>query len=125
MRDDTAEISGTVEGIKAQQQQQGPAPPSGSAASRPAHVYCVPLPESSGRFTEGWVRSDGTFDFVGLPPGAYRVLAFNDNAREFEYRNPEAMQAYESRGSVVRVAAGQKERVQLQLVSANPSGTDE
>jgi hypothetical protein len=71
------------------------------------------------------VHSDGTFDFLGLPPGTYRVLAFNDNAREFEYRNPEAMQAYESKGFVVRVGGGQKERVQLQLVSTSASGTDE
>jgi hypothetical protein len=125
MRDDTAEISGTVEGITSPPPQPGPGSPSGGPGSSRAHVYCVPLPESSGRFTEGWVHSDGTFDFVGLPPGTYRVLAFNDNAREFEYQNPEAMQAYESKGSVVRVAGGQKERVQLQLVSTSASGTDE
>ena len=124
MRDDTAEISGTVEGIK-QQSTQGAGGRGDRAGSRAARVYCVPLPDSSGQFTEGWVHSDGTFDFLGLPPGTYRVLAFNDNAREFEYRNPEAMQAYESKGFVVRVGGGQKERVQLQLVSTSASGTDE
>jgi hypothetical protein len=125
MRDDTAEISGTVEGITPPP--QGPSSPSGGPGpgSNRAHVYCVPLPDNSGRFTEGWVHSDGTFDFMGLPPGTYRVLAFNDYAREFEYRNPEAMQAYESKGSVVRVSGGGKEHVQLQLVSTSSSGTDE
>ncbi|MFZ3266630.1 MAG: hypothetical protein WA172_21685 [Terriglobales bacterium] len=126
MRDDTAEISGTVEGITATPQ-QGPGSPSrgpGPASIR-AHVYCVPLPDSSGRFTEGWVHSDGTFDFMGLPPGTYRVLAFNNYAREFEYRSPEAMQAYDSKGSVVRVTGGQKEHVQLKLISTNDSGTDQ
>ncbi len=65
----------------------------------------------------------GTFDFMGLPPGTYRVLAFNNYAREFEYRSPEAMQAYDSKGSVVRVTGGQKEHVQLKLISTNDSGT--
>ncbi len=122
MRDDSAEISGTVEGISPPPgTPQGPGGPKAGQASSRAHVYCVPLPESSGRFTEGWVRSDGTFDFIGLPPGSYRMLAFDDNVREFEYRNAEAMQAYDSKGSVVRVGGGQKEHVQLKLLSVSGS----
>ena len=122
MRDDTAEISGTVEGITSS---QAPGSPASDPGSNRAHIYCVPLPDSSGRYTEGWVHSDGKFDLVGLPPGSYRVLAFADNPPEFEYRNPEAMQAYESKGVVVRVSGGQKERVQLKLVSANATGSEE
>jgi hypothetical protein len=62
---------------------------------------------------------------MGLPPGSYRVLAFADYPPDFEYRNPEAMQAYESKGAVVRVSGGQKEHVQLKLVSANATGSEE
>jgi hypothetical protein len=122
MRDDTAEISGTVDGIT--RPAQGPGGPSGGAGPSRAHVYCVPLADSSGQFAQSWVHPDGTFDAQGLAPGAYRVLAFDGDVREFEYQNPEAMQAYESKGSVVRLTGGQKERVQLQLVSTSPSGND-
>jgi hypothetical protein len=125
MRDDMAEISGNIEGMK--QAPQGPGSP--NAAPGPpsirAHIYCVPVQDSGGRFAEGWVHSDGTFDLVGLTPGTYRVLAFNDYAREFEYRSPEAMQAYESKGAVVRVSGGQKEHVSLHLLSASGAGDDQ
>jgi len=123
MRDDTAEVSGIVEGItRPAQGAGGPGPDNGPSRM---HVYCVPLADSSGQFAQGGVHPDGTFDVRGLAPGTYRVLAFEGGAREFEYRNPEAMQAYESKGAVVRVAGGQKERVQLQLISMSIPGTDQ
>jgi hypothetical protein len=117
MRDDMAEISGTVEGITP------PLPGFGSAhvdarQSR-VHVYCIPLADSSGQFTDVWVHPDGSFESTELAPGAYRVLAFDGVQTEIEYRNPQAMQAYDAKGPVVRVAGGQKERVTLQLISAS------
>ena len=122
MRDDTAEIGGTVDGVIPPA--QGPASGPGAGQSR-AHVYCIPVADSSGRFTEIWVKPDGSFVSQGLPPGTYRVLAFDQVQREIEYRNPEAMRAYDSKGQVVRVTGGQKERVQLQLISTSISGNEE
>ncbi len=136
MRDDTAEISGRIEGI-APAPQQGPGGaagglsgaavgaggPSGRGQSR-MHVYCIPLADSSGQFTELWAHSDGTFDSPELAPGAYRVLAFDQAQTEIEYRNPQAMQAYDSKGSVVRLTGGQKERVTLQLISTSVSNSE-
>ena len=122
MRDDTAEISGTVDGIT--RPAQVPGDPNAGVAPRRVHVDCVPLADSSGQFAQSWVHADGTFDAQGLAPGTYRLLAFDGEAPEFEYRNPEAMQAYESKGSVVRLTGGQKERVQLQLVSTSIPGND-
>ncbi len=123
MRDDTAEISGTVEGITPPA--QGPGSTNSVAGQGRAHVYCIPLPDSSGQFTEIWVRPDGKFDSQGLAPGAYRLLAFDRVQTELEYLNPEVMQIYESKGPVVRLAGGQKERVQLKLISTSAPGTDE
>ena len=132
MRDDTAEISGTVEGITPPA--QGPvnaggasgdargwtsyAPLGGQAA---AHIYCIPLADSSGQPTEIWVSPDGSFVSQGLAPGAYRLLAFDREQHELEYRNPEALRTYDSKGPVVRVVGGQKEHVQLQLISTSIS----
>jgi hypothetical protein len=131
MRDDTAEISGTVEGVTPPA--QGPVnasgasgdargwtfyAPSGGAA---AHIYCIPLADSSGQLTEMWVSPDGSFVSQGLAPGAYRLLAFDREQHELEYRNPEALRTYDSKGPVVRVVGGQKEHVQLQLISTSIS----
>jgi hypothetical protein len=84
-------------------------------------VYCIPLADSPGQFTEMWVGSDGSFVSQNVAPGAYRLLAFDHEQSDIEYRNPEAMQNYDSKGIVVRVSGGQKERVQLHLISSGGS----
>src|SRR5208282_4623379 len=91
MRDGAGEIDGTVDGVAA----------SGSGTeTASAHVYCIPLPDSSGEFKEVWVPADGKFGPQQLPPGTYRVLAFDRAQPELEYRNPEAMRAYEAKGQL-------------------------
>jgi len=118
MRDDGAEVEGTVEGVAE--------PLSEARASQPqawlqpesqAHVYLIPAPDSSGEFREVWVPPDGKFTLQQVPPGVYRVLAFDRAQPELEYRNAEAMRAYESKGLVVSLVAGQKQQLQLQMIS--------
>ena len=121
MRDETAEIEGTVEGLSGS---PAAAPSTSGRGYRgfpdvrraPAHVYCIPLGDSTGSFMEMWVSPDGNFHSAPLAPGAYRVLAFARPQPELEYHNPEAMQAYDSKGAVVRVAGGQKETVRVPLI---------
>ena len=125
LRDDFAKLDGSVE---------GPSPPasnagtstgggrvtsySGTAAPLPGlFVFCVPLPDSTGRFTETQAAPDGSFQVQQLPPGAYRILAF-DRRQELEYENPEAMRAYEGKGPVIRLAPGQTEHVRVSLISS-------
>jgi hypothetical protein len=84
-----------------------------------AHVYCLPLPDSTGQFREVLVAPDGRFFLQHVPPGAYRVLAFNQPQNDLEYLDAARMRAYESQGQVVRLAAGQKEELKLQVVSDN------
>jgi hypothetical protein len=129
LRDVTAELDGTVEGIPGAN-----ASPSASPAASPGtavvrfgsarfaapdgsfgHVYCVPLPDSSGEFKDIGVAPDGKFGPRDLSPGTYRVLAF-DHREELEYRDPEAMRAYDAKGLLVRLVAGQKEHLQLPLI---------
>jgi hypothetical protein len=120
MRDDMASLEGTVEGAEG-----GNAAPELSAARTPlpgyygpfAYAYCIPQPDSPGRFTEVAVSSDGKFSTPQIPPGAYLVLAFKHRPDDLQYRNAEAMRAYESKGQVVRLVGGQTEHVQLQLIS--------
>lgn len=110
MRDGTAEIDGTVDGVAA----------SGSGTETAStRVYCIPLPDSSGEFKEVWVQPDGKFGPQELPPGTYRVLAFDRPQPELEYRNPEAMRAYDAKGQLVRLVAGQKDHLQLEPISTS------
>jgi hypothetical protein len=120
MRDDFAQVDGKVEGADPALTTTniqvaallGVDPP--GAHSIFAHVYCVPLPDSPGRFTEASVLPDGTFSVPNLPPASYRILAFKETA-ELEYLNPEAMRAYEAVGQVIHLTGGQSEHVTLSL----------
>jgi hypothetical protein len=116
LRDDNAEIEGSVAGITPI------AAPSESLGGRrwspSAHIYCVPLPDSPGQFLELSASLDGTFDYQTVAPGTYHVMAFKNRQPELPYRDPEAMKAYDSKGQVVRVSAGEKASVQLQLVNS-------
>ena len=115
MRDDGAQIDGTVEGVAT--------PYAGTGVSllpsTSPYIYCIPLPDSSGQFREVWVSLQGKFSSTQLAPGTYRVLAFDRPHSELEYRNPDAMRAYESKGLVVRLVSGQKEHLQLHLISTD------
>ncbi|MGH9511884.1 MAG: MSCRAMM family protein [Terriglobales bacterium] len=126
MRDDTASFDGTIEGVGGAIEGQNSLPgqtPSLVSSAPSAYIYCIPLPDSPGQFTQAWASPDGEFRSPPIPPGEYRILAFKHQQNDLEYRNPEAMRAYESKGQVVRLVGGQKEHLQLQLVSkANDDG---
>ncbi len=133
MRDDTAEISGTVEGVTAAGGSGGNGFGTASstafatsfggvsypATGAGAHLYCIPVADSGGQLTEAWIGPEGNFDAQGLAPGAYRLLAFDRVQPELEFRNPESMRAYDAKGPVVRVAGGQKEHVTLQVIATD------
>jgi hypothetical protein len=125
LRDDGGSIEGTVEGTDpAAAGVRSGATIIGAATmiSRiqvptGPYVYCVPLPDSPGRFVVNRVSSEGTFQFQQLPPGVYRILAFDRQQGELEYHNADAMSVYESKGPVVRLAPGQTEQVRVTLIS--------
>jgi hypothetical protein len=113
LRDDTAEIEGTVGDALP----SAAYPNSGDAPTR-AYVYCVPLPDSPGQFMQLSPSSDGKFDYQMMSPGTYRVMAFKTPQPNLPYRDADAMRAYDSIGQVVRLGAGQKTNVQLQVNSS-------
>jgi hypothetical protein len=109
MRDDGAEVEGTVDGMAKT--------PSDTGDS--ATVYLMPLPDGGGDYREVQVSPEGKFNFEQVPPGLYEALAFDQPHPALEYRNAEAMRAYESKGQVVRLSAGQKEQLRLQVISTS------
>jgi len=109
MRDDGAEVEGTVDGMA-----RTPSETGGSAA-----VYLIPLPDGGGEYREAEVSPEGKFNFKQVPPGLYEALAMDRTQPRLEYRSSEAMRAYESKGQVVRLSPGQKEQLRLQVISTS------
>lgn len=111
LRDDAAELDGTITALAQQSALSADSPV-------PAQVwlYCIPLPDSSGEFTQFQVPGDGKFTSPAVAPGDYRVLAFSAAHPQLPYRDPEAMKAYDSKGTVVHLGAGEKATVQVQTV---------
>jgi hypothetical protein len=113
LRDDAAEIEGTVTGIE---------PSSAFSSSGPrAWIYCIPLPDSPGQFNESAVSGDGQFTNPMMAPGAYRILAFAHPQNHLPYRDPEAMKIYENKGALVHLSAGQKLSAQVPLITESDS----
>lgn len=117
MRDDSAEIEGTVAGIAEQTTTPDGATFHARISLPQAWIYCVPLADSPGQFQESPVLSEGKFNSQNLAPGTYRVMAFKKQQRDLPYRETEAMRAYEAKGQVVHLSPGQKATVQLQVIA--------
>jgi hypothetical protein len=113
VRDDVAELDATVVTL-----QSAIAPGDGSAEAAVVWMYLVPLPGGSGEFREITTSSGSEFTSPGMAPGDYRVLAFSTAQPRLPYRDAEAMKAYESKGPVVHLTAGQKTTVQVETISS-------
>lgn len=111
MRDDFAEVDGTVGG--------GGSSGESATNSRTSAtwIYCVPLPDSSGQAQQIQTDSEGHFGPLPLAPGTYRIMAFAKQTGEIPFRDAEAMKAYEGKGQVIQLTGGQKASVQLQVIS--------
>lgn len=111
MRDDTAEIDGTVSGMPSSEGSEA------QGSSLTAWIYFVPLPDSAGEFKQLNATGDGRFTETTMAPGDYRVLAFASQQPHLPYRDAEAMKAYETKGPVVHLTAGQKMSAQVPLIA--------
>jgi hypothetical protein len=60
--------------------------------------------------------TQGTTYLSGLPPGTYRVFAF-DEPHTLEYNNPEAMRLYAGKGQTVTIAPSGSAQVSLDVIS--------
>jgi hypothetical protein len=114
VRDDGAEVEGTIERTPAR---GGDKTVFKSPGASPGNVYFVPTDDSTGQFRVAWLSPDGTFQLHQLPPGVYQVLAFDRQQPDLEYASEEAMAKYEPKSQVLRVVAGQKVRLQVPLIS--------
>ena len=111
VREDFATIEGTVTGVAVVAGNSA-----GGYSAPQGWVYLVPLPDSTGQFHQVVVSEEGKFVESAMAPGSYRVLAFKNRQPNLPYRDAEAMKAYETKGQVVQLAAGQKTTVQVQMI---------
>jgi len=112
IRDDGAQIDGNIENWRKEQQ---PAVIHTFSRSSQAVVVFLPMANSTGQFRQAWISPDGDFHLLQVPPGEYRVIAFDHRPEDLEYENAEAMRKYESKGQLLRVVAAQNEHLRLAL----------
>jgi hypothetical protein len=118
MRDDGAKIGGALASMISAPKTSA-APPDPGAAIPRAFIYCVPIGDGPGEFQQLSVGADGKFTSPMMAPGTYRVMAFQTPQPTLPYRDTEAMRAYETKGQVVQLSPGQKQSVQLQIISSS------
>jgi hypothetical protein len=98
LRDDGVEVEGKIED------------------NTQSFVYFVPLGGGPGQFHQTMTTPDGSFGLAQLPPGTYRVLAFDRQQDDLAYADTEAMRKLESKGQVIQLDAGQKEHLRLRII---------
>jgi hypothetical protein len=116
MRDDFAEIDGILTSAELKtatgQSYRGSRQP-------PAYIYLVPVPGEPGNFQQTGADPEGHFAIGNVAPGKYLILAFEKRQANLPYRDAETIRSYEPRGRMVRLTAGQKEKLELPIVSSN------
>jgi len=116
IRDDGAQIHGNVENWP---KEQRPAVIHAFSRSGQAVVVFLPMADSTGQFRQTSISSNGDFSLLQVPPGEYRVIAFDRRPEDLEYESAEAMQKYQSNGQLLRVVADQNEHLHLALNSGS------
>jgi hypothetical protein len=136
VRDDGAEIAGTIADAAQQPAESTPGQSftlqSGPRAffyktSRRGHyaasqvpvVYAIPAVRGIGQFATAYVGSDGKFQLKQLAPGSYRLLAFDRPHPEIEFASEDELRRYDSQAKPIEVNAGDKRTQQLDFAS-NP-----
>ena len=127
LRDDGGSIEATVEGdprqvpagVSGGMPYSGSGPMGGLGFDPMSRLYVYAIPVEAGRTVSGFNGfNNGKYVIQGLPPGDYRVIAF-DSQQEIESRNPATLKSYESAGQVVHVQAGKTAQATVKPVSSN------
>jgi hypothetical protein len=116
IRDDGAQIDGNVENWR---KEERPTVIHSFSRNGQGVVVFLPIADSAGQFRQTWISPNGDFNLPQLPPGEYRVIAFDHWPEDLEYESAEAMQKYQSKGQLLRVVAGQSEHLRLSLESGS------
>ena len=89
-------------------------------------VVLVPEPRLRGRidlFQSASTDQSGRYEFKGIPPGEYKVFAWDD-VEPGIWHDPEVLRKYEKGGEPVTVRARQKESITLRLADVDTARRD-
>jgi hypothetical protein len=118
VRDDGAEVEGTIELESTLQNGRARQHPSGIPGGV---AYFVPIDRLASRSFVAWPSPDGAYSLSQLPPGNYRVLALDHQQPELESANKEVLARYQaqypSKLQTLTLVAGQKARLRLSLIT--------
>lgn len=87
-----------------------------------AQIVLVPEGDRRGRPNQYRLTSstaDGTFTIRGVPPGAYKIFAW-EVVEPFAYLNSDFIKNYESRGTRLNATSGQKISIRLAMIPDEP-----
>jgi hypothetical protein len=118
LRDDFAEIDGSLTNMTAAFDASAKLGYSGSWKPS-AYIYLIPQPGGAGQYQQIGADSKGKFNARNVAPGNYLILAFDKQQMNLPYRDLEAMRIYEPKGQTVRLAPGEKEKLELQIISGS------
>jgi hypothetical protein len=115
VRDDGAELDGTLDFIKLgpsrqtlQSRWDGPL----------GNIYVIPAGKIDSRLKVTPANTDGTFTIQQIAPGSYRVFATDSRQFFMQSLSEEWLKRHESEVQVLRVVAEQKEHLRLSLIAA-------
>jgi hypothetical protein len=114
VRDDGAELEGTVDSPKAS---VAASIPQGRFGGPQAIVYVLPTDGMDSRTKVTGLNPDGSFTISQIAPGTYRVFAI-DNSQQMQSESEEWLKQHELKVQVLRVVAEQKEHLRLSLITA-------
>jgi hypothetical protein len=115
VRDDGAELEGTVDSSKSS---AAASVPQGRFGGPQDIVYVVPIDGMDSRTKVTGLNPDGSFTIPQIAPGTYHVFAI-DNSQRMQSVSEEWLKQHESKVQVLRVVAEQKEHLHLSLITAS------
>jgi hypothetical protein len=115
VRDDGAELDGTLDFVKLgpsrqalQSRWDGPL----------GNIYVIPAGKIDSRLKVAPASADGTFTIQQIAPGTYRVFATDSRQFLMQSLSEEWLKRHDSEVQVLRVVAEQKEHLRLSLIAA-------
>ena len=113
LRDDGAEVSGTVEGVNAE------AAPKTRDSSQFPFICLLPIGQGQRRQIVMLPAWNGTFQMMQVPPGDYLLLAFEEEQRDPPSGDEEFLKKMEGKGKVIHVEAGEKVSVKVKVIAGS------
>ncbi len=114
LRDDGAEVQGTIE----EDAEKADSKSTQAERGRQVFVYFLPL-RGTAQFRQTVAADSKSFTQEQLPPGSYRVVAFDRQQMNLEYASEEAVRKFESRGQDITVDAGQKVQLRTSVIAGS------